>query len=153
MHFNEMFPSQWLKASDFDDGPQILTVHEVTREEIGQGKKRAEKTIVYFEETQKGLVLNVTNGRCIADSYGPRSENWIGGQVELFGTKVPFGSEMVDGIRLRIPKEPSADELVDDSPPPPATAGAQGGNKKAAEPEGDPRSEPPPADLDDEIPF
>ena len=110
-HINELFPSKWLKASDFDDGPRTLTIRELTMEEIGQGKKREEKTIVYFEETEKGLVLNVTNGRTIADGYGPRTENWIGGKVELFGTKVPFGSEMVDGIRLRIPKQPSAEDL------------------------------------------
>lgn len=111
-HINDLFPSAWLKASDFDEGPQDLTIREVTVETLGHGAKREEKNVIYFEETKKGLVVNKTNAGTIAGAYGPRTENWPGQVVQLFSTKVPFGSDIKDGIRIRIPKAADASELV-----------------------------------------
>jgi hypothetical protein len=107
---SQMFPSKWLKASDFEDGDAVMTIREVTQETIGQGKDAAEKFVLYFEEEERGLVLNKTNVGTIAKLHGDDTDDWIGKQVTLFATEVQFQSEMVEAIRVRSkpPRRPGA---------------------------------------------
>jgi hypothetical protein len=94
-------------------------------EELGQGNDKQKKPVLYFKKIQRGLVLNRTNSNTIAKAYGDDTTNWPGKPVELFSTQVQFKSEMVDAIRVRIPKaeQPAAeaapmadDELNDEIP-------------------------------------
>ena len=58
---------------------------------------------------------------------------------------MPFKGDLVDGVRVRVPKEASADELLDDAPSRPKRGAS-------AEEPGDGDADPV-EDLDDEIPF
>ncbi len=98
---NEMFPSRWLKASDFEDGDQVMTISDLKTEKIGQGRDADDKWVLFFEEDEKGLVLNKTNTNTIAKLHGDDTDEWIGKQVTLFATEVQFQSEMVEAIRIR----------------------------------------------------
>ena len=70
---------------------------------------------------------------------------WIGKSIEVFSTKVDFKGDRVDAVRVRIPKEPAADGLVDEPPVRPKRgAPAEEPGKSSAGPV---------EDLDDEIPF
>jgi hypothetical protein len=90
--------------------------------------------VLYFSDFDKGMVLNVTNCRTIEDGYGTETDAWPGKSIELFSMKVDFKGDRVDAVRVRIPKPPSADELIDPQEPPPSSGSG-------------------PVDLDDEIPF
>lgn len=107
---SEMFPSRWLKASDFADGDATLTIREVGQERIGQGKDAADKFVLYFEDEDKGLVLNKTNVNTIAKLHGDDTDDWIGKDITLFTTEVQFQSDMVEAIRVRSkpPRRPGA---------------------------------------------
>lgn len=98
---SDMFPSKWLKASDFEDGDATLTIREVGQERIGQGKDAADKFVLYFVDEDRGLVLNKTNVGTIAKLHGDDTDDWIGKDVTLFATEVQFQSEMVEAIRVR----------------------------------------------------
>jgi len=128
MDTRKLFPSKYLKASDLEDGPRIFTIHHLVEEEVGQGKDAEEKPLLYFVDHDQALVLNITNLRTIEEGYGYESETWPGRELELFAMKVDFAGKRVDGVRVRVPKPPSADELTPSS--------SDGG----------------PDDLDDEIP-
>jgi hypothetical protein len=124
---SELFPSKWLKASDFEDGDATLTIREVGQETLGQGKDAVVKFVLFFEEEDRGLVLNKTNVNVIAKLHGDDTDDWIGKQVTLYATEVQFQSEMVEAIRVRTkpprrpgvkaekPKTPAADPADDDS--------------------------------------
>jgi hypothetical protein len=101
MKVSEMYPSKWLRASDVEDGDLVLTIREVRQEEIGQGSQTDEKWVVYFEEEEKGLVLNKTNTNTIAKLYGNDTEDWIGQPITLFATEVSFQGDMVEALRVR----------------------------------------------------
>ncbi len=116
MKTTDLFPSKWIKAEDLDSGPQTVAIRELVVEEIGQGKQREAKGVLYFHGRDKGLVLNVTNCRTIEDAYGAETDDWPGKSLELFSTKVPFKGDLVDGVRVRVPKEASADELLSAAP-------------------------------------
>ena len=105
MNINEAYPSKYLKA-DVDipeDEDLVLTVKSVEVEQMGDGE---DKPVVYFNEIDKGLVLNKTNANAISNQYGAETDGWTGKKVALFATEVEFAGKMTLGIRvrLRVPK-------------------------------------------------
>lgn len=98
---NEMYPSKWLKACDCEDGDLVMTIRLVKEETIGQGNQADEKWVCFFEEDERGLVLNKTNTNTIAKLYGNDTDDWIGKAVTLFSTEVQFQGDMVEAIRVR----------------------------------------------------
>jgi hypothetical protein len=96
-----MFPSRFLKAVDFADGDQTLTIADIREERIGQGRDADDKYVVYFEELEKGLVLNKTNSGIISKLHGDDTDDWIGKEVTLYSAEVQFKDDMVDAIRVR----------------------------------------------------
>jgi len=115
MNINEAFPSKYLKA-DVDipeDADLVLTMTEVKIEEMGDGEQ---KPVLFFEEIEKGLVLNKTNANAISGHYGSNTEAWTGKKVALFATEVEFAGKMTLGIRVRLrkPKGDAPTEAVAD---------------------------------------
>ena len=102
MNIEQSFPSNYVKASDLNGKPSLLTIRTCVREELGQGNDKEKKPVLYFKEAQKGLVLNKTNANVIADAYGKMTEDWEGKTVEVYPTRVEFKGNLVDGIRVRI---------------------------------------------------
>lgn len=98
---SDMFPSKYVKAADCEDSDLVVTVREVKQERVGQGTDAEDKFVVYFEETDKGLVLNKTNAGTIAKLYGDDADDWEGKKVALFATEVSFQGQMSLGIRVR----------------------------------------------------
>ncbi|GAG47157.1 unnamed protein product, partial [marine sediment metagenome] len=92
---------KFLSAADLKGKAHILTMKNVTMEEVGQDKDTC--PVLYFEDAKKGLVLNKTNGGMIASVYGDDSDNWASGKIELYPTTTPFGGKMVECIRVRKP--------------------------------------------------
>jgi hypothetical protein len=138
VNINEEFPSKYLKSADLQGTAQRVKIRDVVSEDIGGDRK----LIIYFAGKQKGMVLNKTNARTIADVFGDETDNWITGEIEVFAMKVDFQGRMVDGLRVRVPR-PSTNKT---SAVP--AYGSQRGEAPApaAAPAG-------PIDLDDEIPF
>jgi hypothetical protein len=117
MNFDTLFPSKWMKASDLGDEPQILTIKDVDIEKMNDGET---KPVVYFKGSTKGLVLNVTNGRVLADLYGSDTDDWVGKQISLVTSRTDFQGRQVDCIRLQPVKakraavKPAFDDSDDD---------------------------------------
>jgi hypothetical protein len=109
--------SEYLKKEDFPE-PETLTVCEVREEEVtAPGKEPKLKVILYFEERQKGLVLNLANGAVLELMTGTADPTkWIGTRVRVYhDPSVTFGGQQVGGIRLapvRNPSPPKAGEPI-----------------------------------------
>ena len=102
-NLNEMFPSRFLKGSDFQPGQEFLvTMAQCTSEAMSDG---SQQWGLMFDKAQKGLVLNQTNGQTIGGLYGDDTESWIGKQLVLFTMKVQGPKGIVDGIRVRAPQD------------------------------------------------
>jgi hypothetical protein len=148
MELSEAFPSNFLQATDLKNRNITVTIARYDREEIGRDKRI--KPILYFHGARKGLVLNKTNARAIANSYGTNLDKWIGRQIILYPRMVDFGGEEVLAIRVRIPQAGASLQRTAAPPPPPAVE----------EPDQFDELNPPPIDsigkadeMDDEIPF
>jgi len=105
---NDLKSSKFLKKEDVGEGI-LLTIRALTQENVAkEGVEPEMKYTLHFEEVDKPLVLNSTNGQIIAQFTGI-SENietgWIGKQVVLYtDPNITFQGKLVGGIRVRAPK-------------------------------------------------
>ena len=101
---SNMFPSRYVKADDVDQ-PRVLTIREIVVENVApEGANPENKPVVYFDNAQKGLVLNRTNAGALADLFGDDTVSMCGQSVELFvDPNVMFRGDRVAGLRLRAP--------------------------------------------------
>ena len=111
------FPSKYRKAADYPQ-PMVETIDKVYTEPVGQDKEM--KPVIYFKGgDDKGCVLNKTNATILANLHGRDTAKWKGKEVEVYATKVQFGAEMVDSIRMQaVPEEVDdhADLVKEDVP-------------------------------------
>jgi hypothetical protein len=120
------FKSSFYKASDLTGAPQTLTITSVGESLVGPEKQH--RCIVYFDESDLGLVLNATNYDALASAFGDDTDAWTGKRIGLVRAIVAFQGKQVPAIRVRIPKTA---QVVQAAPP-------QGGaNDEDLEPEWD----------------
>ena len=148
MNIDSAFPSTYVKASDLGGKPARVVIRSVAMETVGS----EQKPIMYFEKREKGMVLNRTNANTISMVYGTNTDDWVGGEVELFTAMVDFQGRSVEAIRVRIPpRKPAARPAAYDNgfdaaaPVRQAATIAPNARDRAMAPAGN--------DLDDEIPF
>jgi hypothetical protein len=94
--------SKYFRAEDVQQD-KTLKIKGVTEEKVGQGADQADKLIVWFENSKKGLVLNRTNNRTIRRAYGDDTANWVGKLIVVFPTQADFRGRLVAAVRVRIP--------------------------------------------------
>jgi len=102
MRVELLYPSRYLIAAELQDRDITLTIESVAPEELTmQGGVTETKPVLRFAKTKKLFVLNKTNAYTIAEMYGPETDDWAGKRVTLYPTRVPFGPDQVDAIRIR----------------------------------------------------
>ncbi len=119
--------SNYLTRADVDPAI-VVTIREVFEEELDTPKGAEMKWVCYFDELEKGTVLNWINSQTIAKILGSESfDDWPGGKIVLYNDPtVMFGQQMVGGIRVRAPRK---------------------------RPAARPAPQPEPEEFDDEIPY
>lgn len=104
MKVSEMFPSKWLAAEDLQGKEVPVVIAAVRPEKMldpGSGE-RIEKYVVYFERKKKGLVLNKTNAKSIAEIVASEdTDEWVGREIVLVPTKTKAFGELVDCVRVK----------------------------------------------------
>ena len=119
---SDLKQSKYLKKEDVGDG-KVVTIRKYVQVDVGQDNKPDIKWALKFDELDKPLVLNSTNGELIAEivreQYGVKNnagdfDNWLGKQVELYDDKnVFFAGKRTGGIRVRPAKGHHDDTNVD----------------------------------------
>jgi len=107
---SDLRESKFLKQTDVGDGV-IVTISGCEQLNVAKEGADAEmKWCLTFEETEKPLVLNSTNGQLIERILGSDDlEAWVGGKIVLYtDPNVSYGGKIVGGIRARAPKPPKA---------------------------------------------
>lgn len=174
MKVGAMFPSKYITATEIGQNVFRLTIARVVVEDVGDDS--GHQPVVYFQEAQKGFVLNRTNANTLEWLYGDESDGWIGRQVDVFAEMTTFRGKPMLGKRLRgpggagavppqaqtPPSQPLAQPLAAPIAPqqpaadPFAGASTPRGPGEQATAQAQPTLPPHPGpgtDLDDEIPF
>lgn len=159
INIDDVFASKYLKASDLvdeDGNPKdfTVTIEAAWIEEFEDRKtKTTQKKIgLAFKGAKKGMLLNITNAKRIAQLLGSgRTQDWVGKRITIYQTEVDFQGEMKPAIRVR-GKLPGHEQSAGVGTAPP---------KRPAVTQDDPRTTPSMDDdeqrarfeLNDEIPF
>lgn len=100
--------SQFLTKSDVE--PDVLvTIKSYELMDVSlENEPTDEKYILHFNELDKPLVLNVTNGMSIEEITGSDNfDDWIGVEIVLFNDKsIMFQRRRTGGIRVRAKIQP-----------------------------------------------
>ena len=128
--------TRFLKAEDLS-AEKKFRIKSVTEEEVGIGKDKERKLVVWFTNDSRGLVLNRVNNRTLRGAFGDACDGWIGKIIVIFPTMAEFRGTMKPALRVRIP------------PPKQAAGNVQTAKPKPPEP--DPVEEVLDEELDDEI--
>ena len=102
MNMNEAFPSKYLAKEDLDQKKDtVVTICSGDYEEVGSDRDRC--PVIYFEEHEKGLVVNKTNmGRMFAAHSVTDTDELKGKRISLYvDHEVSFGGKTTGGIRVR----------------------------------------------------
>jgi hypothetical protein len=116
--FDDIYGSKYFSVSDLKDGEPWLKVGKVEvaelREKNGVTKR---KFVILFEGVDKGLVVNKTNAKKLAEAYGKQSSKWVGQIIQLYGEDTTFGK----GVRVRPLRKPATlaepDPVLNDAVP------------------------------------
>jgi hypothetical protein len=115
--------SRFLNAKDLTSEKK-LKIKNVTEEDIGMGKDKERKLVVWFTNDNRGLVLNRTNNRTLRGAFGDDCAGWVGKIIVVFPTMAESFGEMKPALRVRIPPPKgnggSAAAKPTAPPPPPA---------------------------------
>ena len=150
---NDLYPSKYLKAHDLGGKTVKATIRHVLVEKIGSDTK----PVLYFKGKEKGMVLNKTNAFTVSQAFGMDTDDWGGGEIEIFAAFVDFQGKQVEGLRIRLPsrqrnadwqapparqrREPVSEFVEDDENPAPCQRKPAPAMATADE------------DLDDDVPF
>lgn len=108
MKVSDLIVSKYLAKTDFDDD-QIATIKKAQMESLGREDQQEDKLILYFREYPKGMVMNNTSLKVLAQAYGDDIDGWTGKQVTIYvDPNVSFGGKVVGGLRLRPMKTKTA---------------------------------------------
>jgi len=94
--------SKFLKADDLP-AEKKFRIKSVTEEEVGIGKDKERKLVVWFTNESRGLVLNRVNNRTLRGAFGDPCDGWIGKVIVIFPTMAEFRGTMKPALRVRIP--------------------------------------------------
>jgi arabinogalactan endo-1,4-beta-galactosidase len=115
MRISTAFPSKFLKAADLQGRQVKAVMSHVETETIGDDNR----PVLYFQNKEKGLVLNKTNANSISAIYGDDTDDWRGGEIVLVEAMVDFQGKTMAAIRCRVSArkpEARAAEIDDDMP-------------------------------------
>ncbi len=105
--FDDVYGGRWLKAGDLDGKSHALQIEAAEWQEVG--KEREEKIVLGFIGRGKQLILNATNARTLADTWGKCESLWAGRWLEVSAVETAFGP----GVRVKPAEPPVATETAD----------------------------------------
>ena len=116
MRMRDALPGRYLSGDDLD-GEVVVTIERVVMESFRDPRTRVEtrKPVMYFQRAKRGLIVNRTNWRTVADLYGDESDNWTGKRIVLVPAMVDAYGKQTKAVRVR-PTRPPEPRLANASP-------------------------------------
>lgn len=125
MKTSDLIVSKFIRKEELKTGSMVLTIADITLEQSGF---RGNQSVLWFEETAKGLGMNNTKLKLLEAAYGEDTDLWQGHRVRLsFDASVKMGREVVGGIKIEASKPRGAPVAPPGAPPPPVWNAALNG--------------------------
>ncbi|OGO63228.1 MAG: hypothetical protein A2Z45_02450 [Chloroflexi bacterium RBG_19FT_COMBO_55_16] len=104
MKLSQMYPRRYATGEDLKGQSVSLTITKVTQEKMHPqpNAPEVERWVIYFKETQKGVILSRTLAYQIGEAVGDEeTDHWIGKRVTLYPQPMMVGGKRVTAIRAR----------------------------------------------------
>lgn len=103
MKRSDFFPSNYLTAEDLPNEGMVVTIHHLETGKMRDGKV---KPIMFFDELEKGLVINVTKFKLLEKLHGDESDDWTDKRITIYPSETTMEGEVVPCINIKnkIPK-------------------------------------------------
>ena len=85
--------TKYLKAVDLEREKKFR-IKAVTADELGIGKDKETKLVVWFTNDDRGLPLNKTNNRTLRGAFGDDTAGWAAKVIAVFPTMVDVRGKM-----------------------------------------------------------
>ena len=110
--YRKYLDKNYLGAWDVpDDGDLILTIDHAERNEVQNERGKEMKTVLYFKEDYKPMILNKVNPDSISKALGStKIEDWEGKRISIYTEQVPAFGSVKDALRVR-PYPPKITEV------------------------------------------
>ena len=105
MNIGEMNPGKFFNAAQVED-PKTLTIAKIEMQTFEEDGIEKSKGVAFFEEDERGVVLNVTRKEDIADLYGPETDAWIGKQITLYQGETFFSGKKIACVSVKKAEAP-----------------------------------------------
>jgi hypothetical protein len=104
---DELFPSKYLAAVDAQE-EKIVTINSIEIELLKNKdtEKDEPKPILYFDEFDKGMVLNKTNKNTLQSLYGNSIEELVGKRVILYAPICESFGKSAPALRIKAQRPP-----------------------------------------------
>lgn len=109
-HWKQLVDTRFLGVYSLPNGEDLtLTIRHAEKKTVTVGSGKSENLMhVWFEEEEKPLICNKTNGTIIEGLYGWAWEGWIGKRITLYASTTKLGRATVPCLRVR-EKVPASD--------------------------------------------
>lgn len=127
MNVSQLKQSRFLTRHDVGAGV-LVTIKGLRQENMSkEGMPEELRWVMDFNETDKPLVLNSTNGQiCAQILKSDETDNWIGHKIVLYDDpNISFAGKLTGGIRVRAPRNQPAPVAKPAAPARPAPAPRQ----------------------------
>lgn len=110
MNIDDLKKSNFLKRSDVNPAVLVTIAGAESINVAKDGAPEEMRRCLRFQELEKPMVMNSTNGEIIARITGSRDDdNWAGHKIVLYDDpNISFQGKLTGGIRARAPKMAAA---------------------------------------------
>ena len=91
---------KYLKSETLQGRRVTVVIASYQREILGQGSDAKEKTVLYFQGKEKGMVINRVNEDRLVDMFGDEMDDWVGREIVLGVERTQFQGKTVNGLRI-----------------------------------------------------
>lgn len=102
----ELAPSPHLEAADIGGEEVVVTIKTFDWHPVGED--RVIKGILYFQEFDRGMVINKTNRVTLQHLFGEFLDELVGKRMTLYASETQFGGKVVPCLRIRAQKPAEA---------------------------------------------
>ena len=103
--YRKLYDKDYIGHWDIPDKDVTVTISKVEGGKLtGPGGRKSKRPVIFMQGTEKGFVVNPTNGATISKMYGKYVEDWVGKRITLYKslTRDPNGGEeQVECLRVR----------------------------------------------------